>query len=77
MTITITTETTADVTWTDGPLAGLTLPGFAIDGNHITFPDISVSMAPMERSDDDLRAISDALAPEPIRAAIRAAVEAR
>lgn len=74
MTVTITPTGTADVTWTDGPLAGLTLAGFTMDP-MIRFPDLAVSMAPRERTDDELRAISEALAPETIRAAIRAAVK--
>lgn len=74
MTVTITPTGTANVTWTDGPLAGLTLAGFTLDP-IIRFPDMAVSMAAADRTDNELRAISDALAPETIRAAIRAAVE--
>lgn len=78
MTVTFPTTHTADVTWTTGSLAGLVLAGFATAevtlGPIIRFPDLAVSMAPLDRTDDELRAISDALAPETIRAAIRAAL---
>lgn len=76
MDITFPTVDTADVTWTTGPLAGLTLSGFEL-GPIFRFPDLAVSMAPASRTDDDLRAISAALDPETIRAAIRQAQEAQ